>query len=161
MNAILIFAIATVVNVTLSTIRSLCTIKGGKWISAITNAICYGFYPLIVMLTAKGTVEIIINMGITAIANFVCVWAIKYIDEKNRKDKLWKVEATLHSQGLNPEYDDCIIELKESKIPFNYIDANKYIIVNCYCETQEESTKVKTILDKYHAKYFVSESKTL
>ena len=161
MNAILIFAIATVVNVTLSTIRSLCTIKGGKWISAITNAICYGFYPLIVMLTAKGTVEIIINMGITAIANFVCVWAIKYIEEKSRKDKLWKVEATLHSQGLNPEYDDCIIELKESKIPFNYIDANKYIIVNCYCETQEESTKVKTILDKYHAKYFVSESKTL
>ena len=75
-NAIIIFAIATVINVTLSTIRSLCTINGGKWLSATTNAICYGFYPLIVMLTAQGTVDIIINMCITAVANFVCVWII-------------------------------------------------------------------------------------
>ena len=82
MNAIVIFAIATIVNVTLSTIRAICTIKGGKWISATTNAICYGFYPLIVMLTAKGTVDILINMGITAIANFCCVWIIKFVEEK-------------------------------------------------------------------------------
>jgi hypothetical protein len=160
MNAILIFAIATIVNVTLSTIRSLCTINGGKWLSAITNAICYGFYPLIVMLTAKGTVGIIINMCITAIANFVCVWLIKYVEEKARKDKLWKVEATLHNQDLG-ENDDCIIELKENNIPFNYIDINKYLLINCYCATQKESAIVKTILDKYNAKYFVNESKVL
>lgn len=161
MNAILIFAIATFVNVTLSTIRSLCTIKGGKMLSAITNAICYGFYPLVIVLTAQGAVGILLNMAITAIANFICVYLIKLIEEKGRKDKLWKVEATLQSQNIEPQYDDCIIELKESNIPFNYIDANKYIIVNCYCATQKESTQVKTILDKYHAKYFVSESKTL
>ena len=161
MNAIIIFVIATVVNVTLSTVRSICTIKGGKWISAITNAICYGFYPLIVMLTAKGTVDIVVNMGITAITNFICVWIIKFVEEKARKDKLWQVQATLRNTGIDPSNDDCLIELKANDIPFNYIDVQKYILVNCYCATQGESAKVKTILDKYNAKYFVSESKTL
>jgi general stress protein 26 len=161
MNPILLFSIATVVNVTLSTVRAICTIKGGKMLSAITNAVCYGFYPLIVMLTAQGTVEIIVNMAITALANFVCVYIIKLVEEKARKDKLWKVEATIHSQGIEPQYDDCIIALKNSGVPFNYIDANKYIIINCYCATQKESLRVKEILNEYNAKYFVSESKTL
>ena len=92
---IIIFAIATVVNVTLSTIRSICTIKCGKWLSALTNALCYGFYPLIVMLTAQGTVGIVINMTITAVVNFTCVWLIKFVEEKARKDKLWKVEIAI------------------------------------------------------------------
>ena len=158
MNAIVIFAIATVVNVSLSTIRSLCTIKGGKWLSAITNAVCYGFYPLIVMLTAKGTVDIIINMTITAIANFVCVWLIKFIEEKARKDKLWKVEATIDKCYR----DDLIHGLTNSDIPFNYIDnIGRYTIFNVFCATQEQSLKVKNYLDLYNAKYFVSESKTL
>ena len=91
MNSIILFAIATVINVTLSTIRSLCTIKGGKWVSAITNALCYGFYPLIVMLTAKDTVSIITNMVITAIANFVCVYVIKLVEEKARKAITYRI----------------------------------------------------------------------
>ena len=158
MNAILIFAIATIVNVTLSTIRSLCTIKGGKWLSAITNAVCYGFYPLIVMLTAKGTVDIIINMIITAIANFVCVWIIKFVEEKARKDKLWKVECTIpNEQTLLLCYD-----LKE-KVPFNCYEVNEgnYTVFNIYCATQNLSAYVKECLKSYDAKYFVSESKLL
>ncbi len=158
MNAIVIFAIATVINVSLSTIRSLCTIKGGKWLSAITNAVCYGFYPLIVMLTAKGTVDIIINMIITAIANFVCVWFIKFIEEKARKDKLWKIEATVlrgYTQELHRELD---IE----NIPHNYLEnVGKYTLFNIYCETQIQSAIAKAVMAKYEAKYFVSETKTL
>lgn len=158
MNAILIFAIATIVNVTLSTIRSICTIKGGKWISAITNAICYGFYPLIVMLTAKGTVDIIINMCITAIANFVCVWIIKFVEEKARKDKLWKVEATVlrgHTKELHKA-------LAEAEIPHNYLEnVGKYTLFNIFCEKQSDSAKAKKILNQYNAKYFVTESKNL
>ena len=158
MNAIVIFALATVVNVSLSTIRSLCTIKGGKWLSAITNAVCYGFYPLIVMLTAKGTVDIIINMIITAIANFVCVWLIKFIEEKARKDKLWEVRATVYEDYTENLHND----LEVKNIPHNYIEnVGKYTIFNIYCETQKESTEVKQILDSNKAKYFVSESKTL
>ena len=158
MNAIIIFAIATIVNVTLSTIRSICTIKGGKWISAITNAICYGFYPLIVMLTAKGTVDIVVNMAITAIANFICVWAIKFVEEKARKDKLWKVEATV-LRGWTKELHKALVE---AELPHNYLEnVGKYTLFNIFCEKQTDSIKAREVLNKYNAKYFVTESKNL
>ena len=157
-NPILIFTIATVINITLSTIRSLCTIKGGKWLSATTNAICYGFYPLVVMLTAKDTVHILVNMSITAVANFVCVWLIKFCEEKARKDKLWKIEATV----FEPYEESLHAELTQAELPHNYIsNIGKYSIFNVYCETQKESAKAKEILDYHKAKYFVSESKIL
>lgn len=158
MNAIVIFAIATIVNVTLSTIRAICTIKGGKWISATTNAICYGFYPLIVMLTAKGTVDILINMGITAIANFCCVWIIKFVEEKARKDKLWKVEATV-LRGWTNELHRSLVE---AEIPHNYLEnVGKYTLFNIFCEKQSDSAKAREILNRFEAKYFVTESKNL
>ncbi len=156
MNAIIIFAIATIVNVTLSTIRSICTIKCGKWLSAITNAVCYGFYPLIVMLTAKGTVDIIVNMIITALANFVCVWIIKYVEEKSRKDRLWKVEVTIPTRYLTA------VDFDLKDVPHSYIKlSEKHTLFNFYCATQSESLKVKDIVNQYEAKYFVSESKVL
>ena len=158
MNAILLFTVATIINICLSTIRSLCTIKSGKMVSAITNAVCYGFYPLIVMLTAKDTVSIVTNMTITAIANFVCVYVIKLVEEKARKDKLWKVEATIPTIWQ----DRVITDLKFDDLAFNYIEGvGHYTLFNIYCEDQAESAKAKKILDYYQAKYFVSESKTL
>lgn len=160
-NAIIIFIVFNVLNVVIQTIKSIATIKCGKNMAAIINAIAYGLYTYIVVLTASDGVSLWFKIVVVALANLVGVWVVKFVEEKGRKDKLWKVEATLRSQNIEPQYDGCIIELKESNIPFNYIDANKYIIVNCYCATQKESTQVKTILDKYHAKYFVSESKTL
>jgi hypothetical protein len=160
-NAIIIFIVFNVLNVVIQTIKSIATIKCGKNMAAVINAIAYGLYTYIVVLTASDGVSLWFKIVVVALANLVGVWVVKFVEEKGRKDKLWKVEATLRSQNIEPQYDDCIIELKESNIPFNYIDANKYIIVNCYCATQKESAQVKTILNKYHAKYFVSESKTL
>ena len=157
MNAILIFAIATIVNVTLSTIRSLCTIKGGKWISAISNAVCYGFYPLIVMLTAKGTVDIIINMIITAVANFVCVWIIKFIEEKARRDKLWKVEIAVPHQFTKIMHQD----LKFSKIEHNFTEVGSWTMFNCYCMTQLQTKHAIEYAKAYKGKYSAYESKSL
>ena len=155
MNAILLFAIATVVNVILSTIRSLCTIKGGKWVSAISNAICYGFYPFIVMLTAKDTVSIIVNMTITAIANFICVWLIKYVEEKARKDKLWKVEVAIPNKYGNALHFDL------RGIPHNYTEVGSWIMFNCYCMTQADTKMVVDLAKQYEGKISAYESKPL
>ena len=155
MNAILIFAIATIVNVTLSTIRALCTIKGGKWLSASMNALCYGFYPLIVMLTAKGTVGIIINMTITAIANFVCVWLIKLVEEKSRKDKMWKVEVAIPNKYGNALHFDL------RGLPHNYIEVGSWVMFNCYCMTQADTKMVVDLAKQYEGKISAYESKSL
>ena len=156
---IIIFTIATVVNVVLSTIRSLCTIKCGKWLSALSNAICYGFYPLIVMLTAKDTVSIVVNMVITAVANFICVWLIKYVEEKARKDKMWKFECTILKNELSRLQE--LLKLGFFDIPYNYIDIEKYYIVNFYCATQQQSNDIQNLFKQcnFKVKYFVSESK--
>lgn len=155
LNAIILFTIATIINVTLSTIRSLCTIKGGKWLSAITNAICYGFYPLIVMLTAKDTVTIWVNMAITAVANFVCVWIIKFIEEKSRKDKMWKVEIAVPHQFTNIMHKD----LKFSQIEHNFTEVGSWTMFNCYCMTQLQTKHAVEYAKAYKGKYSAYESK--
>ena len=155
MNPILLFTIATVINVSLSTIRSICTIKCGKWLSALTNAICYGFYPLIVMLTAKDTVTIVVNMAITAIANFICVWLIKWVEEKARKDKLWRIDLAV------PRDETDFINRKLKDIPHNYVFVGEWTMFNCYCATQKESAEVKAIGLAVGGKYSAYESKEL
>lgn len=157
MNAILLFAIATVVNVILSTIRSLCTIKSGKWVSAFTNAVCYGFYPLIVMLTAKDTVSIIVNMTITAIANFVCVWLIKYVEQKATKDKLWKIEIAIPKEFTPFLHKD----LKYVGIDHNYTEVGSWTMFNCYCMTQQDTKYAIQYAKDYKGKYSAYESKSL
>lgn len=160
MKLLILFIIMNVLNVVIQTVKSIATIKCGKMGAAIVNAVAYGLYTYIVVLTMCD-LPLIWKCIIVALANFIGVWFVKWAEEKARKDKLWKVEATLRNTGIDPSNDDCLIELKANDIPFNYIDVQKYILVNCYCATQNESAKVKAILDKYNAKYFVSESKTL
>ena len=152
---IIIFAIATVVNVTLSTIRSLCTIKCGKWLSALTNALCYGFYPLIVMLTAKDSVTILTNMAITAVANFICVWLIKFVEEKARKDKLWKVEIAV-AKCYQKDVENNLLN-----VPHNCIDTGSWVMFNCYCNCQSETAYVVDIAKRYNGKISAYESKPL
>lgn len=157
---LILFIIINILNVIIQTIKSIATVKCGKLGASIINAIAYGFYTYVVILTMC-ELPLFWKAIIVALCNLVGVYVVKWFEEKARKDKLWKVEATIYNYNHDPEWDDCIIALKDSGIPFNYIDIQKYILINCYCATQAESTKVKQILDKYNAKYFVSESKTL
>lgn len=155
MNSILIFIIATIINVTLCTVRALCTIKGGKWLSATMNAICYGFYPLIVMLTAKGTVDIIANMIITAVVNFVFVWLIKFIEEKARKDKLWLVKITIPKN----DFEKAKYWLKTWEIPYSYVDIEKYVVFDTYCATQKDTELAIKVCKMFNGKMFATENK--
>jgi uncharacterized protein YebE (UPF0316 family) len=154
---VLIFAVATVINVVLSTIRSIATIKCGKWVSAVANAVCYGFYPLIVMLTAKDTVGIIVNMVITAVANFVCVWVIKLIEEKSRKDKMWKVEMAIPKE----EKDLVGAMLDRKGIPHNYVEVGSWVMFNCYCDRQEDTQICVDTAKRLKGKISAYESQTL
>lgn len=157
MRVILIFIIATVINVVLSTIRSLCTVNATKTVAALANAVCYGFYTYVIVLTVSD-IDLWAKILITAIANFVGVFLVKYVEEKARKDKLWKVEATVKKELTESLHK----ELTERGIPNNYIaNVEEYSIFNCYCATQKESIAVKGLLDLYQAKYFVSETKNL
>ena len=160
-SVIISFIVFNVLNVIIQTIKSLATIKCGKTVASIVNAVAYGLYTYIVVLMAADGIDLWFKIAVIAGANLIGVYVVKLVEEKARKDKLWKVEATIPNQNISAENDDCLIELRKANIPMNYIDINKYILINCYCATQAESTTVKEILNKYNAKYFVSESKNL
>lgn len=160
MELLITFIVLNIFNVIIQTVKSIATVKCGKGVASLVNALAYGLYT-IVTVYMMCELDLYLKAGIVAVCNLVGVYVVKFFEEKARKDKLWKVEATIYNYNHDPEWDDCIIDLKESGVPFNYIDIQKYILINCYCATQTESAKVKTILNKHKAKYFVSESKTL
>lgn len=156
MNTILLFALCTAVNVILSTIKSILTVKGGKLSASFINALTYGFYSYVIVLTSADGMPIWLKMAITAICNFIGVYLVKWIEEKARKDKLWKVELTVPTRYTNT------IDFDLHDVPHSYIElSDKHTLFNFYCATQKESAKVKAIANQYEAKYFVAESKNL
>ena len=151
-----LFIVMNVLNVIIQTIKSIATIKCGKTAAAAINALAYGLYTYIIVLT-NCDLPLLAKCLIVASANFVGVWVVKFFEEKARKDKLWKVEATV----MADQAEKVKWQFENRNIPYNYIDIGKYVIFNAYCQYQFESAKVREILNEYNAKYFVSESKSL
>ena len=157
MKLLILFIVMNIVNVIIQTIKSIATIKCGRWGAAIINAVAYGLYTYIVVLTMCD-LPLLWKCLIVAAANFIGVYAVKWFEEKARKDKLWKVEATV------PFYETEALhrELKDHCVDHNFVEnVGNWTIFNIYCANQEESSKAKKILSLHDAKYFVSESKTL
>ena len=158
MNTLLLtFIILNILNVIIQTVKSIATVKCGKTAAAIINAVAYGLYT-IVTVYMMCELELWLKALIVALANLVGVYVVKLLEEKARKDKLWKVEATV-LRGWTKELHRALVI---AEIPHNYLEnVGKYTLFNIFCETQTQSTKAKHILDSFEAKYFVSESKNL
>lgn len=157
MNLLILFIVLNIVNVVLQTVKSIATIKCSKVMAGIINAIAYGLYTVVLVYTMC-ELPLMWKATIVALCNFVGVFVVKWIEEKARKDKIWKIECSVPTERVQ------IVKnwLKARKLPFNYIeDIGDYTIFNIYCYTQEDSTKAKVVVKHFELKYFVSESKTL
>lgn len=151
-----VFVILNIINVVIQTIKSIVTIKCGKGMASVVNALAYGLYTVVVVFMSADGLGLFWKAVIIGLANLIGVYIVKLCEEKARKDRLWKVELTVPTMYLNSvDYD-----LKA--VPHSYIRlSDKHTLFNFYCATQEESRKVKDIANQYGAKYFVAESKTL
>lgn len=157
MKLLTLFVVMNILNVIIQTVKSIATIKCGKTVAALINALAYGLYTYIIVLT-NCDLPLLAKCLIVAGANFVGVFVVKFFEEKARKDKLWKVEATVPFE----RYESLDYDLTNHFIEHNYILlGEKYAVFNIYCPTQEQSKFAKKILDGHKAKYFVSESKSL
>ena len=156
MNLLVSFIIWNIINVIIQTVKSIATIKCGKTVASIVNAVAYGLYTDIVVLTMC-ELPLMWKCLIVALANFVGVWVVKYFEEKARKDKMWKVELTVNNAVANKMHH----ELNHFGISHYWVNAGKHTVFNVFCPTQKESAFVKELANKNKAKYFVSETKTL
>ena len=150
------FIILSIINVIFSTVRSIVTIKGNKLTASFISGGYFAFYNIMLLYTVADF-PMWQKCIITFVCNVIGVFIVKFIEEKSRKDKLWKVEATIP----RAEASRLINYLENSELSYNYVDIYKYYLFNFYCPTQKESASVKELLENFHAKYFVSESKTL
>ena len=150
---LIIFIVLNIINVVIQTVKSIATVKSSKLVAASVNAIAYGLYT-IVTIYILCDLPLLIKAAVVAICNLIGVYVVKLIEEKMRKDKLWKIEAT-----FDKEYLETIHRL--TAIPHSYIDIGSHVIFNFYAENLRQSLIVKDIIKKYHGKYFASESKIL
>ena len=158
MSLFIIFVVLSIINVVLNTFKTTITVKGGKLAAALINAVTFFVYTYVIIYTSCD-LPMFLKASVTAIINFVGVYAVKWFEEKSRKDKLWKIEATFpHKENFVHNLD---VWAKVNKIPMNYIDIDKYYIVNFYSATQTESLAIKEFIKKFDGKYFASETKIL
>lgn len=151
------FIILNIINVIMQTVKTMVTVKAGKGVAALVNALTFGIYTVVTVYMLCD-LPLFTKALIVALCNLVGVYVVKWAEEKARKDKLWKVELTVKRSWT----EDLHQVLRELDIPHLYIETEgKYCVFNIYCATQKESTLVKGVADKYHAKYFVSETKNL
>lgn len=155
LKVIIIFCVCSLINVILSTLKTLIMVNAGEKMSILINAICYGFYTLVVK--QLGAVDYITAVVVTILANIVGVWISYRIMDLFKKDKLWRITTTLKTKK---EFEECIGKLTKYNIGYTPIkDTNS---IDIYSYNQKESAIIKNILNNYDYKYFVQEmSKSL
>lgn len=157
-----LFCVLNVFNVIIQTIKSIATIRCNKWVASMVNAIAYGLYTVVlVYMTCE--LELWLKVIVVALANLIGVFVVKICEEKAKKDKLWKVEATVPSD--NAHILDYL--LKEHGLSYSTVPVvgsngeDTYMVFNIYCPTSADSHSAREVLAAVRAKYFVSESRTL
>ena len=118
----LYFFIISLINVILSSTKSICTVRYGRGINVLANVIAYSFYTVVVKQTANLPLEITVIA--TAVANALGVWLSYVILDRIQKDRLWKIEVVLsraYTESLHKELED---------IPHNYIEIGPRVLFN-------------------------------
>ena len=154
---LVVFFALSIVNVVFATVKSLVTINGGKLMASLLSGGYFAFYNIMMIYTVADF-PMWQKCAITFVCNVVGVYFVKWGEEKARKDKLWKVEMAVPN-GTNLAVLKNRIEW--CGVPCNYIEVGKWVMFNCYCETQTQTRAITEIAKEFNGKISAYESKTL
>lgn len=149
---LVIFTICSLVNVILNTMKSIVTVKGTTFAAANMNMVTFGFYTLVLKQIANMPLEI--TVPVVMITNFIGVYFASWILKTVRKDRLWRISATVKENRVS------FVEhaLASKDIKFNKITASNHrTIFDIFSQTQGESFLIKEILQENNAKYHIIE----
>ena len=159
MNFIIFFALITLANVIIQTVKSLFTIKGGKLSAATVNAIAFGFYTYIIFFTADDSISLWQKALITAVCNFIGVFFVKFIEERLQKDRLWIFNCTAKVESADVIKITELLKSMDISLTYNQLKDDLYTL-SIYSYTQSESEMIKSVLKNYKIKYCVIETKS-
>ena len=152
---LLTFIILNIVNVIIQTFKSLATVKCGKGVASIVNAVAFGIYT-VVLVYMNCDIPLWEKVIVVGSANLIGVYIVKFFEEKSKKDKLWKIEFSLKNGYFNSAVD----ELNINDISYNSSIFGEYVTITAFANTQEETKIINNIVKKYNAKYFITETKS-
>ena len=149
---ILLFFVCQLINVILSTIKSVITIKGTKLLASVFSAINYGFNTFIIKAIAD--VELYIAVIVSMVCNLIGVYIGLLITEKMRKEQLWKITVTVPTENLK----DFKAELLENNIDFIAYETSweEYKVLDIFSKHKAKSKIIKDIFKHYDVKYTIS-----
>ena len=149
--SIVLFFILNLINVVLGTMRSILTVKSTPFVSMVINTISYTFYSGIVKLVSGQNMAVVLIT--TALTNIIGVYFAQFILNKARKDRLWRITATVKYN----KNKDIANALEQYNISYNEqtTDGNKTAIFDIFSKTQGESALIKELLVNNKAKYQV------
>ena len=155
---LIIFVVLNIVNVVVQTVKSIVTVNGSPMSAAMVNAVTFFLYTFVVIyMTAEG-LGLFWKALIIGVVNFIGVYVVKLIEEKAKKDKLWKIELAIPSH-----YPVSLIkkQIEQAGVHCNYVEVGHWVMFNCYCETQEQSKAMTEIAKRFEGKISAYESKPL
>ena len=157
MVAIIIFTVCSLVNVILSTMKTILTVRSTKVVASIINAVTYGFYAIVVKQLAN--LDLTVTVIVTIATNLIGVYLSMWIMDKIKKDCLWKISVTTRDKNLAKKIENFDIEYTMSPIQYKN---ETYYSIEIFSKNQKDSSIIKNILNEYKVKYNVTEiTKTL
>ena len=149
---IILFFVCQLINVVLSTIKSVVTIKGTKLVASIFSAVNYGFNTVIIKSIAD--VDLIVAVVVSVICNLIGVYIGLLITERMRKEQLWKITVTVPTQNLS----QFKTELYENNIDFIAYETSweDFKVVDVFSKHKSTSKTIKEIFKHYNVKYTIS-----
>ena len=152
---IILFIILHVINVILSTIKSIVMIKGSKWGAIIANTIYFGVYTA-VLKQISAIDNLFVLVVITMLANFFGTWVGIVITDKLRKADLWIIKTVIKI-GYAKDYKKALNEAEIKYISYQ-TTWDEYTAIDIFSESRTQSKKIKEILLKFKAKYSIYKS---
>lgn len=157
MTQIIIFTVCSLVNVILSTMKTILTVRSTRTVASLINAITYGFYAIVVKQLAS--LDVTVTVVVTIATNLVGVYFSMWLMDKMKKDCLWKICATTKDKSIVKKIENFDIEYVMA--PVKYKDETFYSI-EIFSKNQKDSAIIKNILNEYSIKYNITEiTKTL
>lgn len=150
--ATIIFFICSLINVMLSTLKTILTVKASKGVATIINAITYGFYAIVVKQLAN--LDLITTVTVTIITNIIGVYVSMWLLERTKKDCLWKISVTTKDNTLVEKLEKFSISYVMNPVQYK---KQTYYNIDVFSENQKDSSIIENILKEYKVKYNITE----
>lgn len=150
--ATIVFFICSLINVMLSTLKTILTVKASKGVATIINAITYGFYAIVVKQLAS--LDLITTVTVTIVTNIIGVYVSMWLLEKTKKDCLWKISVTTKDNTLVEKLEKFSISYAMNPVRYK---KQTYYNIDVFSENQKDSSIIENILKEYKVKYNITE----